>query len=183
MDASDGALVRAARDGRREAYDELVRRYAAKIRAVCGSRLGRRGPADDMTQEAFLRGYRALGTLEDPERFGSWLFGIAVRACLDWLKAKERSQVSFDGLGPDRNPEETLGSQPRPEAEENDRKRRVLEEVDSLPEIYREVVMLFYYKTQTYREMSALLGISPAAINARLTKARAMLRERLARAV
>jgi RNA polymerase sigma-70 factor (ECF subfamily) len=183
MDASDGDLVRAARDGRREAYDELIRRFAAKIGAVCWSKLGRRGPVEDMVQEAFLRGYRALGTLAEPEKFGSWLYGIAVRACLDWLKAKERSQVSFDALGPDKNPDDLLGSQPPPVPEEHDRRRKVLDEVQALPELYRDVVVMFYYKRQSYQEMSAFLGISPAAINARLTKARAMLRERLARAV
>jgi len=183
MDASDGDLVRASRDGRREAYDELIRRYAAKIGAVCWSKLSRRGPVEDMVQEAFLRGYRALASLTEPEKFGSWLYGIAVRACLDWLKAKERSQVSFDALGPGKNPDDLLGSQPHPRPEENDRQRKVLDEVQALPEIYRDVVVMFYYKSQSYVEMSAFLGISPAAINARLTKARAMLRERLARAV
>jgi RNA polymerase sigma-70 factor (ECF subfamily) len=184
MEASDGDLVRAVRSGRREAYDDLVRRYAAKIRAVCGSKLGRRhGPVDDLAQEAFLRAFRALETLTEPEKFGSWLYGIAVRACLDWLKAKERSQVSFDALGQDRNPDELLGSQPRAEPEAHERHQRLLDELQALPEIYRETLMLFYYKDQSYQEMSAMLGISPAAINARLTKARAMLRERLARAV
>src|SRR5262245_46427662 len=144
MDASDGDLVRAARDGRREAYDELIRRFAAKIGAVCWSKLGRRGPVEDMVQEAFLRGYRALATLTEPEKFGSWLYGIAARACLDWLKAKERSQVSFNALGPDKNQDELLGSQPPPVPEEHDRQRKVLDEVQALPEIYRDVVVMFY---------------------------------------
>jgi RNA polymerase sigma-70 factor (ECF subfamily) len=183
MDVSDAGIVRAVRSGRRDAYDELVRRYAAKIRAICWSKLGRRGPVDDMVQEAFLRAYRAIATLTEPEKFGSWLYGIAVRACLDWLKAKERSQVTFSALGPDVRPDDLPGGQPRPLPEENDRHRKVLDEVQSLPEIYREVVMMFYYRKQPYVEMSAMLGISPAAINARLSKARAMLRERLARAV
>jgi RNA polymerase sigma-70 factor (ECF subfamily) len=183
MDAPDGELVRAARNGRREAFEELVRRYAAKISAVCGSRLGRRGPVDDMVQEAFLRGYRSLGTLAEPEKFGSWLYGIAARACLDWLKAKERSQVSFEALGPEKSRGDFPGERSVQLPEENDRHQRLLDEVHALPEIYREVVMLFYYRRQTYQEMGALLELSPAAINARLSKARSMLRERLARTV
>ena len=50
MEGSDGDLVGAIRNGRREAYDELVRRHAAKISAVCRSRLGARGPVEDMVQ-------------------------------------------------------------------------------------------------------------------------------------
>jgi len=58
------------------------------ILAVCHGRVGRtrrrRGPA----QETLLRGYRSLGTLLEPEKFAGWLTGIAIRTCLDWLKAK-----------------------------------------------------------------------------------------------
>jgi RNA polymerase sigma-70 factor (ECF subfamily) len=183
MDVADAELVAAVRSGRREAFEELVRRYAARIYVACRSRLGRRGPVEDMVQEAFLRGYRAIGTLSDPGKFGSWLYGIAVRACLDWLKARERSQVPLGVLAPDQNPEGILAGQPRSDPEEEDRRSRLLVAVEGLPEIYREVVMMFYYRRQSYREMSAMLGITPAAINARLSKARALLREDLARAV
>ena len=68
-------------------------------------------------------------------------------------------------------------------AEEPERNARLQDQIDSLPESYREVVLLFYYKKQSYQEMSRFLQLSPAAINARLTKARAMLRERMAGAV
>ena len=51
--------------------------------------------------------------------------------------------------------------------------------VDRLPEIYREVVLLFYFERKSYDEMGRLLGIGKAAVNARLMKARRTLRERL----
>ena len=51
--------------------------------------------------------------------------------------------------------------------------------VEALPEDYREVLLLYYYEDVTYRDLAETLGVSPATINARLTKARAMLRERL----
>ena len=52
-------------------------------------------------------------------------------------------------------------------------------EVESLPEEYRVVLMLFYYQELKYRDIAQMLGVSAATVNARLTKARAMLRERL----
>jgi RNA polymerase sigma-70 factor (ECF subfamily) len=177
MEGSDGDLVGAVRKGRREAYDELVRRHAAKIGAVCRSRLGARGPVEDMVQEAFLRAFRGLASLDEPEKFSSWLCGIAIRACLDWLKAKERRLLSIDALG---TPDALGSSDPDEEPERN---ARLHAQIDSLPESYREVVLLFYYKKQSYQEMSRFLQLSPAAINARLTKARAMLRERMAGAL
>src|SRR5258707_2200598 len=101
---SDEELVRQTLAGRTEAYAELVRRWAGRITALCHARVGRADAADDLAQEALLRGFRALNSLAEPEKFGPWLCGIAQRASLDWLKSKERTQVAFSALGPDRNP-------------------------------------------------------------------------------
>jgi RNA polymerase sigma-70 factor (ECF subfamily) len=54
-----------------------------------------------------------------------------------------------------------------------------MSEVEALPEEYRQVVMLYYYQDVTYRDVAQILGVSTATINARLTRARMMLRERL----
>jgi RNA polymerase sigma-70 factor (ECF subfamily) len=179
---SDGDLARQAAAGRTEAYEELVRRWAARVTALCHAKAGRSGAAEDLAQETLLRGFRSIQSLSEPEKFGAWLYGIALRTCSDWLKAKERSQVRFSDLGPDRNPEEFLHSQPRsnePELDRRDELDRLMAEVETLPEQYREVLMLFYYQEMLYREIAELLGVSTATVNARLTKARAMLRERL----
>ena len=173
MGPGDADLVQAVRQGRREAYADLVRRHAPAVTAVCASRVGTRGPVEDMVQEAFLRGFRMIATLEDPAKFPAWVCGIAIRACLDWLKAKERGQVSLDVL-PDAS---------APEEVDDDRGTALRKEVESLPEIYREALTLFYYRKQSYQDMGRALGITPAAVNARLTKARAMLRDKMARAV
>jgi RNA polymerase sigma-70 factor (ECF subfamily) len=179
---SDGELVRQTLAGRTQAYEELVRRWASRITALCHAKVGRGDIADDMAQEALLRGYRSLSSLADPEKFGAWLCGIAVRACLDWLKAKERTQIPFSVLGADRRPEHFIPSRPENDGFFLDREeelQRLMAAVEALPEDYREVVMLYYYEDVTYRDLAETLGVSTATINARLTKARAMLRERL----
>ena len=178
----DGDLVRATLGGRREAYEELVQRYSARLFGVCWSRIGRHETVADLVQEALLRGYRSLSTLADPEKFGSWLCGIAVRACLDWLKDREQGQVSFAALGPEAAPDDFLRGQPSSSSdglEDRERRDRVLAEVQGLPEIFREAVTLFYFENRSYVQMQAVLGIGPQAINARLSKARSLLRERL----
>ncbi len=175
---SDGELVRQALAGENRAYEELMRRWAARVLAICHSRVGRGASAEDMAQETLLRGFRHLGTLVEPEKFGGWLSGIAVRTCLDWLKAKERTQVSFSTLSRDGNLDGVLERQiePSESAKEID---DLLAEIEVLPQPYREVLLLYYYEDVTYQDLAALLGVSAATINARLTKARKMLRERL----
>ncbi len=179
---SDADLVRQTLAGRTEAYGELVRRWAGRITALCHSKVGRADIAEDLSQESLMRGYRALNTLADPEKFGAWLWGIALRACLDWLKSKQRTQVSFSALGPDRNPEDFIPNRTDEgelDVDRADELQQLMGEVEALPEEYRKVVMLYYYQDMTYRELAQLLGVSAATINARLTKARTLLRERL----
>jgi RNA polymerase sigma-70 factor (ECF subfamily) len=178
---SDGDLVRQTLDGRAAAYEELVRRWAARILAFCHAKTGSADLAEDLAQESLLRAYRGLRTLEEPEKFGGWLRGIALRVCLDWLKSKQSRQVTF-GVLADRDPAELLvdpACGPEQAIDGADQARQLLAEVECLPEEYREVVMLYYYQDVTYRDLAQMLGVSTATINARLTKARALLRERM----
>jgi RNA polymerase sigma-70 factor (ECF subfamily) len=181
---SDGELVRQTLSGRPTAYEELVRRWSARILAFCHAKVRSRHAGEDLAQEALMRGYRALGTLDDPEKFGPWLRGIALRVCLDWLKSKQNHQSAFsdlaDGWSCDHGSHETEGER-RGAAERGERLERLLLEVEALPDEYREVVMAYYYDDVTYQELAEALGVSAATINARLTKARAMLRERMSR--
>jgi RNA polymerase sigma-70 factor (ECF subfamily) len=182
---TDADLVRQARlggAGRTDGYAELVQRWAARVTALCHSRVGRAHVADDLAQETLLRGFRSLASLTDPERFGSWLCGIALRTCLDWLKSKQNQQIPFSALDPEHGPDFRADGcgMVETDLERNDERRRLLAEIEALPEDYRKVVMLYYYEDVTYRELGRILGVSPATINARLTKARALLRARLA---
>jgi RNA polymerase sigma-70 factor (ECF subfamily) len=135
--------------------------------------------ADDLAQESLFRGFRALDTLSDPERFGAWLCGIALRACLDWLKSKQNSQVSFSEINGaeihDRRHPSALEI-----ADRADEIRHLLAAVDALPDEYRTVILLYYYDDVTYRDLARMLGVSTATVNARLTRARSLLRARLA---
>jgi len=180
----DGDLVRQALAGRTGAYDELVRRWSRRVLAVCHAKVGRAGVAEDLAQETLLRGLRSLPSLADPDKFGAWLYGIALRTCKDWLKAKERSQVTFSDLSATGDPDEFLYGPPRtvePDADARDTQLKLIREVEQLPEAYREVLMLYYYEELKYRDIAVLLGVSAATVNVRLTKARAMLRQRLSR--
>jgi RNA polymerase sigma-70 factor (ECF subfamily) len=181
---TDGDLVRQIRAGDTAAYGQLARRWAARVLAVCHARVGRVA-AEDLAQESLLRGLRALPTLVDDNKFGPWLVGIAVRTCLDWLKSAQRTEVSLDAMT-----KGDVGSLSAAAvvamdddrdgvADRRDQAEYLMCEVERLPQPYREVLMLYYYQDCTYQELATALGVSAATINARLTKARAMLRGRI----
>jgi RNA polymerase sigma-70 factor (ECF subfamily) len=178
---SDSDLVRLAQGGELAAYEELVRRWSARVLAVCHAKVRSAHTAEELAQESLLRGMRALATLKDPAKFGPWLCSIASRVCLDWLKCGQARQVSLDAMSDEQADSwlpQTVDS-PHEAAERADDHRRLLTEIATLPEPYREAIMLYYYDDVTYREIAALLEVSESTVNARLTKARAMLRERL----
>jgi RNA polymerase sigma-70 factor (ECF subfamily) len=176
---TDGELVGQILTGRTWAYGPLAQRYGARVLAVCHARVGREA-AEDLAQESLLRALRSLPMLQDREKFGSWLMGIAVRTCLDWLKSAKRSEVSLeaiDGAGGG-----CLADVPSLEAaycDHRERSERLMLEVERLPAPCREAILHYYYGQYSYQEIADLLGVSSATVNARLTKARALLRERM----
>jgi len=183
---TDGELVRQTLQGRNSAFEDLVSRWSARTLAFCHAKVGRAHVAEDLAQESLVRSFRALGTLAEPEKFGPWLRGIALRVCLDWLKNKQTGQVTFGDLGGDRREAEQFlaasDDGPAQLAERAEQLRQLMSEVERLPDELREVLMLYYYQDVTYRELAETLGVSSATVNARLTKARSLLRERLSRA-
>jgi len=180
---TDGQLVRQALAGTMPAYETLVRRWTPRVLGVCHARVGRAAAAEDLAQEALLRGLRALATLADPEKFGPWLCGIATRTCLDWLKRSERTEVSLSRAGGADNDSEmrfaAAGGDAAEAAERADDIDRLMSEVERLPGPLREALMLYYYEDCTYQDLADRLGVSAATVNARLTQARMALREKL----
>ena len=165
--------MRHTQAGSREAFGLLVVRYSRSVRAICLSRLGVHDDLDDLVQDAFLRAYQGLARLEDPNRFGAYVHRIAQNICVDRLRRRGRNPVSLEevDLAPPAEPgrltdvrEERLG-----------RLRRL---VGQMPEALREAVMMFYFQEQSHAEIADQLGVTEAAVNQRLHRARQFLRER-----
>ncbi|MBI2922394.1 MAG: sigma-70 family RNA polymerase sigma factor [Planctomycetes bacterium] len=156
---------------RREMLETLVRQHARAVGAICWARIGRALEVDDLVQETMMRACRDFGALREPEKFGAWVRGIAENVCREWFRGKKRFPKALGDAAED---------VPEPEREvpagEEERVRRALGE---MPEIYRETIALFHFEKRSYAQIGAMLGVSAAAVNARLTKGRAMLRARL----
>lgn len=178
---TDGQLVRRTLAGHSSAYAELVRRWSSRILAFCHSKVRSSHAAEDLAQEALLRGYRSLSTLADPEKFGCWLHGIALRTCLDWLKRKEHQQVGLASVSAADSRLAAPGDLPLDRLAREEQLGLLMAEVEALPDECREVIMLYYYQDVTYQDIAEVLGVSAATVNARLTKARKLLCQRMTR--
>ncbi len=178
----DQQLAIAAQAGDVSAYADLARRWSGPILAVCRRQLRCGHAAEDSAQEALLRGWKSISTLQSPERIGSWLLGIAHRVCLDWHKRKQNRQTAFSSLEARGTPVSVDSGEPTSldQLEQSEERARLLEEVDLLPEHCREVVLLYYTQNVTYAELADRVGIAVATVNQRLSKAKQILRSRLA---
>ena len=126
---------------------------------------------EDVAQEALLRAYVGLSQLRDPDRFGSWLCGIAVNVAKMRLRRgaaqRRAAAVGGDAL--------TVA-----DLEERDLLGIVQEAVRLLPPGQRDVVLLHYIEDLSCEEIARLLGTTPGAVRVRLHRARAQLRRGLA---
>ena len=167
----DVLLVESALDGSREAFGLLVVRHSRAVRAACLARLGLRNDLDDMVQETFLRAFKGLQRLKDKTRFGAYTHRIAHNICVDKLR-RNKEEVSLHEV--DLQP--TRDSQgPRDEKEERMAHLRLL--VGQLPPALREAVMLFYFEKLSHARIAEMLGVTQAAVNQRLHRARTSLRQ------
>jgi RNA polymerase sigma-70 factor (ECF subfamily) len=177
---TDGDLVRRGMQGDAASLSELVQAWSGRVLAFCLATCRNRHLAEDLAQEALLRALRNLATLENPDHFGPWLRGIALRVYLDWRKARQTSQVPFSTLDSDAAVDELLACDSDSAVDHADDVNWLMREVATLEADQRETLMLYYSHEMTYAELAELLEVSPATINFRLTKARAILRSRAA---
>jgi RNA polymerase sigma-70 factor (ECF subfamily) len=175
MADDDARLVRAATEGDEDAFRVLVERYSRMAAAVAYSATGDVEASRDLVQDAFCDAYRSLKRLRAAEKFAGWLAAIVRRKSISWVRSRARSRELSSGGH--ENLVEAAGQIPPDDAKSAEVRRRVLGAVRGLPPGYREVVVLRCLEERSHKEICAILALSAAAVDKRLTRAKAMLRE------
>jgi RNA polymerase sigma-70 factor (ECF subfamily) len=164
---SDAAeLIAAAQAGDRGAFGRLYGRYARMVHGIALSRLHAQD-ADDVVQEVFVRALEQLRTLRDLHAFGGWLAAIARHVIVDTIR-----------LGP-RGVE--LPEEPSMRETQHDQleARRALAAIRTLPDSYRETIMLRLVEGMTGPEIAVRTGLTTGSVRVNLHRGFKMLRERL----
>jgi RNA polymerase sigma-70 factor, ECF subfamily len=135
--------------------------------------------AEDLTQETFLRAFRARDSLRDPDAVLPWLYSVATHICLDRLRQRAREARTGSGLDPEAvsppDPEPSVGLR----ADQKDMSSCVEAYVSGLSDSYRAVLLMHDVKGLTAREIGELLGDSTGNVKIRLHRARKQLRAAL----
>ncbi len=167
MCQADRDCIERCLDGHPEAYRHLVGRYQAVLLSYLAGRLGDRERAEEAAQEAFVRAYFALGKLNKPESFFSWLLGIASRVAKEQQREERRHQQVAHVLG---------RRAADPELSNDYALERAVAE---LPELYRQVVLLRYYGGLSCGQVARQMGTPLGTVTKQLSRAYHMLRQSL----
>lgn len=157
---TERALVEAAVGGDIESFGELCQGYYPAMVAVAYGVLSDHQLAEDAAQEGFARALVNLRRLKNKSKFVPWLARICRNVAKDMLRTKSR-KINVEDLSQvaDQNYDDESG-------------RAIRRAIEQLPRAAKELVVLRYYNNLSYEQIAPILGISPAAINGRLARAK-----------
>jgi RNA polymerase sigma-70 factor (ECF subfamily) len=185
---TDTELIEAVREGDLRALEALMRRHNRTLYRTARAILGDDAEAEDAVQEAYLRAYRNLAGFRGEAKLSTWLVRIVANEALMRRRRRARSAavVPMDAAAaPSEEWSTVMSDQPGPEQDAARAEMRKLIEgrIDALPEGYRAVFVLRALEELTVEETAAVLEIPEATVRTRFFRARALLRESLAREV
>lgn len=184
---TDGQLVFRVRGGDQAAFNELVRRYQRRASAVAYRLLNNRDDTMEVTQDAFLRAYKRLETLEKPERFGSWFLRILSNMALNRRRSRAlRKMASLDvGSGEDENeragglriPADKNMPTPLEQVAGNDLRNMLARAIDELPDMQKQALVMFSIQKMPQKQVAEILNCSVEAVKWHVFTARKKLKE------
>jgi RNA polymerase sigma-70 factor (ECF subfamily) len=140
--------------------------------------------AEDITQETFVRVFRALDRYDQARSFEAWLFTITTRLSIDLLRRRKVRPVSLTRRDPESDEEQTVdiedtGLKPDEVTSHAEEERHAQDLIDSLPPHYKIVVMLRHQQDLSYEEIAEALHLPLGTVKARIHRARALLKDRI----
>ena len=184
---TDGQLVTRTIDGDRKAFDELIVRYQRQAVAVSYRLLGNTQDALEVTQDAFLKAFTSLASLQKPEAFGGWLMRIVSNLSLNYRRGrKNKQQLPLDDLlGPSEpSTADTTGSDwmaqsgdPVRRLEGQELGRKLQEALNQLPEKQRMAIIMFTIEQMPQKQVAETLDCSVEAVKWHVFQGRKKLKE------
>ena len=178
MVENDVQLIRRILSGDDSAFSVLVQKHQKSVHALVWRKIGDFHIAEEITQDTFLRVYKSLATLKDPNLFAGWLYVIANRLCINW---REKNRAVMQSL--ENTPMEEIEASSythylsaQREVEAADHRCEIVQRLlQKLPESERTVVTLYYLGEMTAKEIGKFLGVSVNTVKSRLRRARERL--------
>jgi len=174
MEETDIALMELIKRGDDKAFELLLSRHQRSVYNLACRFLNDEAEAEDITQETFIRIFKAAGTYSPDAKFSTWLYTIVKNLCFNSLR--RRRTVIIVSTEEETLPEISAENHdPSEILDEKRMKLRVLTAVNALPENMRIAVILHKFHDLQYDEIAAILGCSVNAVKLRVHRAKALL--------
>ena len=182
----DLEFVHRAQKGDHAAYEELVRRYYKKIYGLIYNMTNSREDAEDVTQEVFVKAWKAISRFREQSGFYTWIYRIAINRTINFRKKRNRRQsVSLDEFDPDIKQAESYrefsskGSVLR-KLSLGEFQKKMNEALEKLSEKHRAVVIMHDVQGMPHSEIASVLRCSEGTVRSRIFYARQQLQAELA---
>jgi len=176
--ADETVWLAEARRGSKEAFGELINAYQSPVFNLAYRMLGNADEAEQAAQEAFIRAWTRLDSYDPAHKFSTWLLSITSNYCIDQLRKRRAHLLSIEGPLP---PHPALMSEntdgPEEQATATERQESVQQLLNTLPDDYKQAVVLRYWYDMSYEEIAEVMETSVSAIKSRLFRARRQMAE------
>jgi RNA polymerase sigma factor (sigma-70 family) len=177
---SDIELLKASLRGQTPAFEVIVRKYQSLICAITYSATGSAERSEELAQQAFVKCWKNLGQLKDLSKFRAWLCSITRHVINDSYR-RQKNDITSKAIPMDSirdHPSEDTG--PVDAAISKEREAIVNEALSKIPETFREPLVLYYREDRSYRQVADQLGFSEHTARERISRARSLLKEKVA---
>ncbi len=167
-----------SRNGDHAAFAALIRAHQPMIHSLTYRMTGSLADCQDLAQETFIRAHQQLDSFNGTSKFSSWLYRIAVNACLDWRRRETRRSQLHDQWGQNQT---TESSGANDGAALDELSREVQAALMKLPEKQRAAIALTVYGGHNHAEAAKILGCSETTVSWRIFSARRKLKKLLSK--
>ena len=176
QDPSDQALVNAALEGNRSAFDALIDRYWNGAVSMAHARTRSWDDAEDVAQDAFVLAYDRLPQLREPARFAGWFFTIVARTCVEIARRRPRRPVAVDNV---EGMTEPFMQRKDRHVDRQTLRDQVQGALAALPPRYRPVVLLRYGQGLSVKAIGESLDMPRGTVVSQIFRANRILRRQL----
>lgn len=174
-EADDRALVLAFQAGERDAFDLIVVRHRRNVYQLCYRFVNNHEDASDLAQDVFVRAFKGLRNFKGDASLGTWLYRVAVNACLNRVSAKKPASAPLEAA----THVDDQAVSPLEEVLRLERAEVVRRAIDQLPPKQRATLMLRIYQDCSHEEIATALGSTVGAVKANFFHALGNLRRML----
>ncbi len=172
---SDFELIKECLNGDNSYFTELVTRYKNLVYSIILRMVTDREEANDLAQDVFVKIYKNLDKYYPDYKFSTWVIRITTNHVIDFRRKKKQETVSYEEIDYD------MATNDSPESTyiEKERKQKLDDVVNNLPEMYKIPIVLYHQQGLSYQEIADIINEPLSKVKNRIFRGRKMLKDSL----